>query len=165
MTCRECELLLAEGAECAEHLRVCAQCRWLAGELLENAAALNAMRDEEFSLEQASAYKAAFSLRPRPAIWIGAAAAAAVVLLALPSLWPHKSAPVIAPLPPLPVTATVPELPVLAAAAPALVQPRKTHRQKTKPEPVNEETMLVKMLTADPDVVVYWIVDPKEKAE
>jgi hypothetical protein len=31
--------------------------------------------------------------------------------------------------------------------------------------PEHEEAMLVKMLTPDPDVVIYWIVEPKEKAE
>jgi len=157
MTCRECELLLAEGADCEEHLRVCSGCHAFAQELRENAAALGEMGAEEYVLEHAPARG-----RP-PGIWIGGAAAA-MLLLALAPLWPRKPAlPFIAP-PPVRIASSLPMLPLVAAASP-LVRFRKVRQAQPKPESVREETMLVKMLTPDPDVVVYWIVEPKEKAE
>ena len=165
MTCRECELLLGDtpyGAAVEQHLDTCPDCRALARDLRENAVALSAMGAEEYVLEHAPVRP------PRPGVWIGAAAAAVVLLLALPSLWPRKSAPVAAPPPPLPqVAASLAQVPVLTAAAPvlALARPRKTRPRKPEPVPEPEETMLVKMLTPDPDVVIYWIVEPKEKAE
>lgn len=167
MTCRECEVLLGDdafGAAVEEHLGSCLDCRASAEELRENAAALSAMRDEMLSMAPVSARSVTFSRRPRPAIWIGAAAAA-VLLLALASLWPRKSAPVVSPPPPVQIAAAVPELPVLAAAAPVVTRPRKARHKQLKPEPAPEETMLVKMLTPDPEVVVYWIVGPKERTE
>ena len=81
MICRECELLLAgeiRSAAVEEHLRACPDCRALAGELQENAAALSAMREEEFVVEQALACNGGFS--PRRYLWIGAAAAALLLL-------------------------------------------------------------------------------------
>jgi hypothetical protein len=166
MTCRECEPLLAEnafGAELEEHLAACLDCRALAEELQENATALSAMRDEALPVEQALARNGGFNRRTRPVIWIGAAAAA-VLLLTTASLWPRK-APVVAPLPPPQVAVSLPDVSVLAVAAPALARPRKARPQKPKPELAHEESVLVKMLTPDPDVVIYWIVGPKEKAE
>ena len=51
MTCRDCELLLAEGVVAPEidgHVGTCPECQALAAELRENAVALKAMREEEF---------------------------------------------------------------------------------------------------------------------
>jgi hypothetical protein len=34
-----------------------------------------------------------------------------------------------------------------------------------EPEPAPEQPLLVKFITDDPDVVVYWIVDPPNQGE
>ena len=168
MTCQECELRLAEGefgAAVEDHLLECAECRALAAELRENAIALAAMREDELRFEVAPLKR-----RHRAPVWVATAAAAALILLAI-GLPRHRRE---APLPPPPVVAGVPApTPVVAAAAPvATAVARKrahraaTARERVAPKPAQpEETFMVKMLTPDPDVVVYWIVEPKEKAE
>src|SRR5207253_232423 len=72
MTCRECELLLADGLPGAEsHLAGCRDCRALAEELGANAVALAAMRDD------------AIPVRGRRPRWVWATAAAAAAVLAV----------------------------------------------------------------------------------
>jgi hypothetical protein len=160
MTCHECELLLADGRAPEEHLRVCPDCRAFAAELRDNAAALISMRDEPL-VEQALACNGGFSRRSRTPIWI-AAAAAALLVLGFAALRPHKPAQVIAPSPQ--VIASLP-LAVPEISAPVPVQIQKLRRRVPERVPEPQETMLVKMLTPDPDVVIYWLVEPKEKSE
>jgi hypothetical protein len=167
MTCRDCEVQLADGAlngEAEDHLRICAQCQALAAELRENAIALASMRDEEL-VEQLSVRNASFSRRPRRPIWIGAAAAG-ILLLALASLQPRHSTPAIASPISNEVAIDLPQPPAPALIA-AITPDRRAEPRRLKPpaQPLHEETVLVKMLTPDPDVVVYWIVDNKERAE
>jgi hypothetical protein len=166
MTCRDCEPLLAHGEFCADlkdHLEACPNCQTLAHDLHDNAEALRAMRDDPLvGVEQALACNGGFSRRPRPSVWIGAAAAS-VLLLAFASLWRHQSAPLHEPPPPQ-IAAALPVAPIVALS-PTLARPRKARRSYPVPAPAREEPMLVKMLTPDPDVVIYWIVEPKEKAE
>jgi hypothetical protein len=164
MTCQECELRLAEG-ECGagveDHLRECAKCRALAEELRENSIALAAMREDSV-VEQALASNGGFSPRRRPRIWIPAAVAAALVLLALGL--PRRRREV--PPPPVPVVAAAPAPTLVEDASVGAAAARKPRRRPVEPEPAQpEETFMVKMLTPDPDVVIYWIVEPKERAE
>jgi hypothetical protein len=150
MTCQECELLLADGqadAFVADHLRGCAPCRALQEDLRANALALSSLRDDELP-------RVTMPRRRRVLPWIAAAAAAAVLVLiarqGLQRQSPHPQ-PVAAP---VIVTAKLP-----AASEPA---PKLAVRHKPKPAPRSApvtEPLLVKMLTPDPDVVVYWIVD------
>lgn len=158
MTCHECELLLADGRAPEEHLRVCPDCRAFAAELRENAAAFSAMRDE--SVGQVANLRR-LAKPARTPIWI-AAAAAAVLVLGFAALRPHKPAQVIAPSPQ--VIASLP-LAVPEISAPVPVQIQKPRRRVPERVPEPQETMLVKMLTPDPEVVIYWIVEPKEKSE
>jgi hypothetical protein len=166
MTCQEYELRLADGefgAAVEDHLLECAECRALAKELRENAVALAAMREEALPILRPQ-------VRRRSRIWIPAAAAAALVLLAL-GLPRHRDR-TPAPQPIAPVAASSPApTPVAPAPAAAFVARKRPYRAATvrerfAPKPAQpEETFMVKMLTPDPDVVVYWIVEPKEKAE
>jgi hypothetical protein len=162
MNCRECELQLAAGEAVDGHLLECAECRAFAEELRENATALTAMREDPV-VEQALACNSGFSRRSRSRIWIPAAVAAGLILLAL-ALPRHRER--AAPPAPAPVLAALPE-PAPAIAAPiATALVRKKRRQIAKPKPTApEEELMVKMLTSDPDVVVYWIVEPKERTE
>jgi len=166
MTCQECELRFAEGefgAGVEDHLLECPECRALAEELRENAVALAAMREEVAPILLPQP-------RPRSRIWIPAAVAAALVLLAL-GLPRHR---VRTPAPPsiAPVAAPSPASTLVAPAPAAASVTRKrtykaaTLRERFAPRPAQpEETFMVKMLTPDPDVVIYWIVEPKERTE
>jgi hypothetical protein len=167
LKCEDCEIRMAEfdfGEEIEAHLRICPDCRALAGELRENAVALSAMREMEGGLQPARRFSAAFerrrfSLADRRWAAVTAAAALALLAIALPG---HRKAAVVAPLS-APVLAAPPvPAPEIAAVAPF----RKPRRKVAKPKPPQpEETLMVKMLTPDPDVVIYWIVEPKEKSE
>ena len=161
MICRECELLLAgeiRDATVEEHLRGCPDCRALAGELRENEVALSAMREEELVVEQALACNGGFS--PRRYLWIGAAAAA---LLLLAFGLSRKPAPIV---PPQQMARRpVPETPQPLPPLPAKADRRVHNRPRVPIETAQAEPLLVKMLTPDPDVVIYWLVDPKEKSE
>jgi hypothetical protein len=164
MKCEDCELRMAEldfGEEIEAHLRGCVNCRGLAEELRQNTIALAAMRGEELPLvERASAWGRplgrGFSRR-----WAAVAAAAALALLATSLPW-HRKAAAVAPHSAPVVAAAAAPAPEIVAVAPV----RKPRRRVAKPKPPQpEETLMVKMLTPDPDVVIYWIVEPKEKAE
>ncbi|HEY6340988.1 MAG TPA: hypothetical protein VIY49_05815 [Bryobacteraceae bacterium] len=145
------------GEEIEAHLRMCPDCRALAGELRENAVALSAMHDEELPVvELASACNGGFSRR-----WAAVAAAAALTLLAIALPWHRKAAVIVPPSAPVVAAAPAPS-PEIVAAAPI----RKPRRKVARPKPPQpEETLVVRMLTPDPDIVIYWIVEPKEKSE
>jgi hypothetical protein len=184
LTCRDCELRMAEfdfGEKIEAHLRICPDCRGLAEELRQDTIALAAMREEELPwverLEfphfaqlgwarwwhrlqpvraRISSLAGGFSRR-----WAAVAAAAALALLAIGPPWHRKAAVVVPPSAPVVAAAPAPA-PEIVAAAPI----RKPRRSVARPElPQPEETLMVKMLTPDPDIVIYWIVEPKEKSE
>jgi hypothetical protein len=154
MTCQECELLLADGeagASVEDHLRGCAECRALEKELAANVLALGALRDVELPGVRVP------ERRQFAGAWMSAAAAAALFLLIAHQVSEWR--PIVETTPrPRVVTETVtvrPEEP-----------PRPASKLPVRPKPVAAprdalpvEPLLVKMLTPDPDVVVYWLVD------
>lgn len=150
MTCRECELLLAEENSTPDvraHLDACVQCRALAAELTANAAALREFQDELVPAVPAARVTARSVGWARWA-WAGWAVpiAAALVLAAL--LFPWGASPRVK-APEAVVTSTPAALP---AQAPPLKQ-----QAALRPAPLK-----IKMLTADPDVVIYWLIDSNE---
>ena len=144
MNCRECELLLAseDPRAAGEHLAVCESCRGFAEDLRANAEALRSFSADPLPRLRTTPAK--------PALARWAIAAVAVVALGLGlRAWVRP--------------ALVLELPpVRVAAAPSIAQSRRIlparHRKHAKPP----ATLTVKMLTPDPDVVIYWIVETKE---
>ena len=160
MTCQECELLLAqdEANDAVEaHVAECEECRGLASELVANSFALAAMRDEVLPV-------AAMVRRPsRRWAWVAAGAVAATLLIAAMGLR-QQSHGVPAPAPEVakvlpaapPVEAAVPEQPVRKRRLPP--------KAKRKPAVALAEPMLVKFLTDDPDVVIYWVIDGEKSA-
>ena len=168
MTCRDCELLLAQdelAVEVSAHLAECAECRALAGELNANSMALGAMRVDEIA---PVVFRRPLASRP----WVWSIAAAAALVLAV-SLVERQDRPRIS-VPPEVVRIEAPEidpLPMLPPVVRSAPGPRTTRPrpQASKPrvEPVlmaavKPEPLLVKILTPDPDVVIYWLIEPEE---
>jgi anti-sigma factor RsiW len=162
MTCRECELLLAgeiRNGAVEEHLRACPDCCAIAAELRENAVALSAMREEEIALERGLKSPLQAKARSTSNIWIGAAAAAVLVLAFGLSRRPAPIAP------PQVARQVVPETPPPLPPLPAKSAWPVRKKPPVPVETAQAEPLLVKMLTPDPDVVIYWLVEPKERSE
>lgn len=111
--------------------------------------ALAALRDDPVPFE--SVRGRVLTRRRRPALWLWPAAAAAACAV----LWMAAPRPgaEIAP-PPLPVSAKVPATPIRREnpAAPAITPVRAVRRVE------KAEAFTVKLVTDDPDVVIYWVV-------
>ena len=125
--------------ECEIKLGMGEACRWLENDLRLNARALREMR-------------------VRPGMrWEWALAAAAVIAMAV-GIW-AMSAEKRFPAPPVHVAVSAPriELPPPIAH----VKHGRPHTRRREPT----EPLRVKMFTSDPDVVIYWIVDRKERSE
>jgi len=157
MKCAECELLLTQdevNPEVATHVAGCPGCRSLAGELQANVHALRALGAE-------SVPAAPVQIRPAYPWWRWSSAAAALFLTVGGTWWASRP-----PKPPqivsVDVTGIVPrEVPVLPAKIPEKLTPT-----VVPVVPVaNTEPLRVKMLTPDPDVVIYWLVDQKGEFE
>ena len=170
MNCTEWEERIALHAqgdlppqECAaaeRHLAECAECREFLADLRQSLAALRAAHAEPL---EASAY-AAVRARVLERIdhgrgrawwlgWIGALAAAAAVLVTL--LLPR-------PVPPPKLAVAPPpglnRQPALVPAPPEVSPPAKSATPKRRAAP-RPESLLVKLITDDPDVVIYWITN------
>jgi hypothetical protein len=151
MTCQECELLLADGpadASVEDHLRGCAACRAIEEELRANALALSSMRDDELP--------GVTMPKRRPVLpWIAAAAAAVLLALIAHQGLQRQSRHT----QPVPARVTVTAKPPVASEqAPRLLVRQRKPKRASRSAPL-EQPLLVKMLTPDPDVVVYWLVD------
>ncbi len=159
MKCEECELLLAQdeiSAEVAAHVNGCPSCRSLAAELQANAHAMRALGAEPVPVAP---------LRIGPAIpwWKWSSAAAALILTAAGAWWASRPAkpPQIVSID-VKVTGIVPrEAPVVPAKIPEKLTPAAVPIVPV----AYEEPLRVKMLTPDPDVVIYWLVDSKGELE
>jgi hypothetical protein len=150
MTCPECEVRLAGGemdGSVETHLRACPACQALSDELRQNALALGAFRDEELGPRPVRKFPGRkfpgrkfpdrkFPDRKFP--WMSAVAAALTLALVIPGIWRATR-----PVAPEPVKATTPAEVTVTASLKA-------------------EPLKVKMLTPDPDVVIYWLIDSKE---
>jgi len=146
MTCPECELRLAEGGAqepaVVEHVLVCAECRALQQDLAENAVALGALRED------------IIQARPKRNFpWLSIAAAAAIAAIVSIQMWQFKPTPP----KPLRLQAERPEEITVAIKAPppAILTRAREHAKAAEP-------LKIKMLTDDPDLVIYWLVDSKE---
>jgi hypothetical protein len=166
MTCPECEDLLAlekSSEELAGHLAACAECRELAEELRSNTEALREMAAVELPSVRGAviARLRAQSARQRMARWGWALAAAAAVLIVFGVTRTTK---VDRPAPPLVTVAPAVEQPFQTAAA---VRPnvRRPGGRRQAGRPAPQQLLKVKMFTSDPDVVIYWLIEPKEGSE
>ena len=141
MTCQECELKLGMGEDAGQHLASCAECRALAEDLRLNAIALSEMR-----------------IRPGVSRWQWAMAAAAAIVMAI-FAWRLTRMQKLVP-PPVRIAVVAPARPVEKVV---LAQHRPAPHRRVRKEKF--EPLKVKMLTSDPDVVIYWIVARSEEEE
>lgn len=144
MTCQECELALAseDQVDVSDHLAACAGCSELALELRANSEVLREFANEPMSVVA----------RPRPVRWQWAAVAAIAAMIAL--VWFLPKPATVAP-PVINDVATTRSVdPVMAS--PRLVEHRRVQRQAVAHR--DTQVLQVKMLTSDPDVVIYWQV-------
>ena len=142
MTCQECELFLAADQSAGDHLAGCASCRALAEELRANAQAFESFAEDPLPEVRARVMS---KVRPRRVRWawaLAAVAALAVVMISYPR-----------PETPAPRDSAVASGQGQIAMAPQPAIPthisRKIRKRAAQP-------LTVKMLTEDPDVVIYW---------
>jgi putative zinc finger protein len=175
MNCRDWEERIAlhaggdlrpeEAVETEGHLRECAHCREFAIELRVHAAWMREVHSELPAATDFAAMRAGvlerLESRRRPAAWRlvwagGLAAIAALVLLwfETPRREPVRPAPQVA--------VAIPSVTTVENPPPRPAQRHhRTHRLRPKAPPEPSQPLLVKLITDDPDVVIYWIVDPK----
>lgn len=147
MTCQECELALAseDQVDVSDHLAACAACSELAMELRANSQALREFANEPMPMVA----------RPRPVRWQWAAvaaiaAAAAMIAMVLFSPKPAAVVP--------PVIHDVAAMRSVDPVMPVVERAPLRSRLKTPRKAREQEVLQVKMLTSDPDVVIYWQV-------
>jgi len=161
MTCQECELALA-GEELSQsvdrHLAECLQCREFARDLQENFEVFAEFGREAFGIEKTPAVSIGVP-RPEAVRWQWAAAAAVAAMLALAlglrTLSPHTP---IAQNVPAPVTqiaaVEAPSSQIRPVAAPVKRRAPRPPQKRAEPK-----ILQIKMLTDDPDVVIYWQIE------
>ena len=177
MNCRDWEERIAlylggdlsptDAAAVERHLADCVGCQLFSSGLKQSLDLLREAHQEPLAPEHFTAVRArvlaALDGRRRTALgrwaWIGAMAAAAAVLLVMLSIRPvPQPAPLqVATAPPPPVVEPPP------APRPVGVRPhrRVVPRRAATPAPQPAQPMVVKLITDDPDVVIYWITSPK----
>ena len=170
MNCRDWEERLAlhaggdlepaGAAEVERHLAGCVGCRGFASELEQSLALMREVHDEAIAPADFAAVRARVlgqlerERNPwRQWAWVYAVAVAAVVLVV--ALWPRE----------------IPELPRVALYRPpapaisrALPHRAATVRKRTRIQPP-VEALMVKLITDDPNVVIYWIADADKGGE
>jgi len=172
MNCRDWEERIAlyaggdlppkEAAETRGHLQDCANCRELAAALREHGAWMRAAHQALPAAADFAAMRAGvleqLERKQRPSarwlVWAGGLAAMAALVLVLmksPRSEPAKPAPQVA----------VAKPPVQTVETPPPRPARRRHRVYTFRSKHTPEPLMVKLITDDPDVVIYLVVDPK----
>jgi anti-sigma factor RsiW len=153
-----------------EHLKLCPACREFAEELTASQSALKALGSEpvDEALYSQMRQRVLTEIGARQAtawpIWVYALAASCMVVLAVWAFLEHRPAQ-----PPREEAAHIsrPQDSRPAEPAPRLIVPRLLPRTRgpARPRtvavetPVSAEPLLVKLITDDPDVVIYWLID------
>jgi hypothetical protein len=154
MRCEECEPLLAQdeaGSEVEAHLAGCRNCRSLAAELQANAHAMRALGAEVMPPVTI----------PVPGVpWWKWSSAAAALIITLTAAWWASRPPKVPQIVSVDVKVTG-VVPTQVAPVPAKIPEKLTPARVPIAPVAYKEPLRVKMLTPDPDVVIYWLVDPK----
>jgi anti-sigma factor RsiW len=164
------DLDAAQNAEVEHHLAECGGCRIFAGGMKESLALLRSAHDDPIAAGHYTAMRAGVlaqlaTERPlwRRWIWLSALAAGLVLAMAFLATRPIGTPPVhLADLRP-PKTPAAPPSPVQGPVRALRVRARRTVASVGRvpgPAPL-EEPLLVKLVTDDPDIVIYWIADKR----
>lgn len=161
-----------EGAEVERHLAGCAGCQVFASGIRQSLALLREAHAEPLDASAFAAVRARVIgelERPPvrrwwPALAAAFAAALIVAMFAIRATPPRKQVIAVRTAPPRPVE--VPRLAEAAPSPPPAVVVRVHHRRprrKAAVEASGEEAkpLVVKMVTDDPDIVIYWIADTR----
>jgi len=162
----ENDLAQAEARAVESHLAGCDACREFAAEMRESQAALKALRtefvDDAVFLQVRTEVLSAAAHGQRVVSWPRYAIAAGLVLALLGGwMWQMRPG---ARLESRPIAANVsaPPLPVTVPAPQARTRTRLGRVQRRRPQAApmfKSEPLLVKVITDDPQVVIYWLVD------
>ena len=154
------------------HLAACDACRGLAEDLAASQAAFRSLGTEPLGAAVFDELRRGVlgriggeTARPkRRWLWAGALASAATAAVLVGVLATRPEAP---PAPPRPEVARViePALPVAPPPRPARPVIRRRAAPKPVVRPVKTEPLVVKLETADPNVIIYWIVDSTGDSE
>src|SRR5262245_2423886 len=162
--------------EIQSHLMTCEACRDLATELRESQATLKGLRQDTVSAAALASVRSAvltqISIRPRPlwGRWVYGLAGAVFFLVIFLGWSVEMRQPAVPPIvqnEPLPPPAVIPtETPVTTAANVPLRKkdgrrkPQGNARTQISPEPAEQpKPLVVKLLTDDPNIVIYWLID------
>jgi hypothetical protein len=160
-----------EQAQLTAHLAECESCRRAAAEFSSLREDLAVLGDDVLDPAIYAAVRQGVldQIADRTNWHMWAAIAAAVVLMALATWWRWhgREAPIEIQPPPLQVyTPPIPD--IAPEVVPAVIRRPGPRRQRAHREvrnlPAEGQTLVVKMLTDDPDVVIIWLVD-KEKTQ
>ena len=163
----ENDLAQAEARAVEWHLAGCDACREFAAEMRESQAALKALRtefvDDAVLLQVRTEVLSAASHRHYRVVTWPRYAVAAGLVLALLGGWMWQMRPG-ARLESRPIAANVfaPPLPVTVPAPQARTRTRRARVRRHRPQAApmfKSEPLVVKMITDDPQVVIYWLVD------
>lgn len=168
MKCEECEPLLARGevgSEAEAHLAACPSCRSLAAELRANAHGIRALGEEvppPARMRERGLHTWNPGWNPWRNPWRKWSSAAAALIATLAAAWwtsrPSKPAQIVSvEVKVMGIAET--QLPLVPAEIPNKLTPAVVRLAAV----TYTEPLRVKMLTPDPDVVIYWLVDPKEE--
>jgi anti-sigma factor RsiW len=150
------DLAPAEAQGVERHVAECAGCRVLLSGLRESLSLAREAHGEPVDAAHFAAVRARVlaKLESGPARrwrfgWMYAMAAAAVVVLM--AVWPRREEHMVLP---------TPQAPAAASVAKVTVKPPVRRPRFTRPA-APTETVLVKLETDNPDVVIYWIAETK----
>jgi anti-sigma factor RsiW len=156
----ENDLAEAEERVVEAHLDACGRCRAFADEMRQSQGMLKALRAEfveDVVFQEVGARTLGGISRDRKALAWARYAIAAVLVLALMAGWLWRSRPSTkSDL--RPIVVVTPRPPLEQAKTPPITHLARKHARRRAPS-FKSEPLVVKMITEDPDVVIYWLVD------
>ena len=161
-----------ESAEVERHLAGCAGCQVFASGIRQSLALLREAHADPLDAAAFAAVRARVmgELERRPArrwwLVLGAACAAALIVAIFTVRTTPTGKPVVAFRTAPPPRVEIPRLAEATSTRPPAVVVRVHHRRPRRPVAVEspgevEKPMVVKMVTDDPDIVIYWITDTR----
>jgi anti-sigma factor RsiW len=148
-----------DAAMVERHLAECAECREFAAGLRDSLATLREAHGEQLAAGHFTAVRARvleqLAVQRVPVWrrrWVWGVAAAVLAIVAAAGSWELPGDP---PPPPRVVASAIPPAPVIEHVN------RPAHPGKRTLHAVKTESLMIRIVTNDPDVVLYWIADKK----